>query len=502
MRASVIDLGYNSLKMVSYEIGPSNTFRAFDQRGSLSKIGEGLNETGFLSEERMEKVVQQLKLLNEVNRLQKIDEVLPVATSPVREAINGDEFLRMARAETGLRFRVLTAKEEALFAYIGAAMATRIPDSVVFDLGGGSLELAFARGFRVRKILSMPLGALRLNDEFGKRGKRFDKKGYERMCRLIEEILPGRNEFDIDSRVALIGIGGTIRALARHDQQLRDYPLNKLHNYELNRKSVVSIHRKLRSMDAKEIAHIPSFGRDRAESVTAGSLVVSMLMERLRFDRVIVSTHGLRDGVLAEYLRRPAPRFRGELTEAEAKASLSNWVGRKQRNLGFASNLASISVFTSMEKRILNEAAATFFDIYFSTRAENLFYAILNEDSYLDHSDQLALSLAMVQAKAPKTANWFYSEYYHMLKDESKGSIDILAAFIRLMSVLRLTNSVARAHLKGRRLRLVIASPHREFPELLLDQAVKDVEDATELRVTPVLIRRGVAQEVSEVVRR
>jgi exopolyphosphatase/guanosine-5'-triphosphate,3'-diphosphate pyrophosphatase len=302
--------------------------------------------------------------------------------------------------------------------------------------------------------------------------------------------------------LSLIGIGGTVRALARHDQHLRDYPLNKLHNYELSAKSVLSIHKKLRSMDAKEIAHLPSFGKDRAESVTAGSLVVSMLMETLGFDKVVVSTHGLRDGVLAEYLRRPTSRAKGELTEAVATELLASWNGNKPWNLNFTRSLTSIGIFSPAERRILNEAAASFFDVYFSTRSENLFYSILNEDSHLDHRDQLALALAMVQAKAPKVANSLYPKYYSLLKDESKGSIDILGAFIRLMSVLRLTSSVATARLRGRRLRLAIASPQREFPELLLDQAVKDVEDATELRVTSVLVRRSVAQEVSEVVRR
>lgn len=502
MRASVIDLGYNSLKMVSYEIGHGNSFRAFDQRGSLTKIGEGLSETGFLNDGRMENAIRQLKVLNELNRLQKIDEVLPVATSPIREAINGEEFLQKARTETGLRFRVLTAKEEALFAYVGAVLALRLPNVLVFDLGGGSLELAFAKNYRVRKTLSLPLGALRLHEEFGKGGKKFEKKRYERMSRMIDDVLPHRGDFEMDSSVSLVGVGGTMRALARHDQYLHDYPINKVHNYVMSKKSVLSIHRKLRSMDIKDISRIPSFGKDRAESITAGSLVVAMLMECLRVDKVVVSTHGLRDGVLAEYLRRPAARGRRELTETAAGDYMTNWFGRSPLSLEFARSFDSLRVFTPVERKIVTEAAENFFDIYLSTRSENLFNSILNEDSHLSHSEQLALALAMVQAKSPKTANWFYSRYYSMLDDEARGSIDILAAFIRLMAVLRLTNSIASVHLRGKHLRVEVASPSREFPVLLLEQAAKDVEDATELKVTTVVARGGVGAQVSEVVRR
>src|SRR5271169_6777339 len=175
MRASVIDLGYNSLKMVSYETRPDDSFRAYDQRGSLTRLGERLNQTGFLGNEAMERTLRELALLKEVNRLSGVDRVIAIATSPLREAGNGDRFQKDAESVLGVKFKVLSGKEEALFSYIGAARATRLPDVLFFDLGGGSLEFTYAKGFRVRKILSLPIGALRMTELYGREARRYSK---------------------------------------------------------------------------------------------------------------------------------------------------------------------------------------------------------------------------------------------------------------------------------------------------------------------------------------
>jgi exopolyphosphatase/guanosine-5'-triphosphate,3'-diphosphate pyrophosphatase len=494
LKASVIDLGYNSLKMVSYEIGRGNSFRAYEQKGALTKLGEGLHETGFLSRESMERTVRELRLLRELCELERVDKVLPIATSPVREAVNGDEFLRMARDEVGLRFKVLSGNEEALFSYIGAVRAIREPNALFFDLGGGSLELAYARGYRIRRTMSLPLGALRMTELYGNGGKKFQKKEYERMSRTIEELLPRPEQLGLGSDTVLVGVGGSIRAIARYDQFLRDYPLNKLHNYVMRRKAVVSIHKRLRKMGTQKIARLEVFGKDRAESITAGSLVIAMLMGHLQMDRVVVSTHGLRDGILAEYLRSPASHFRKVMTEARAYESLSGLLVRNSWTESFTRSLASGGVVTSTEKRILDEAAEHFLDTYLSTRAESLFYSIMGEDSSLEHGDQVALALSMVRAKSQKIANWFYPRYESVLDGRSKESIERLAALVQLTGLLRESGSRATVRLRGRRLLLLVNHTRRNFPDLPLGEMVREMKDATALRVSPILSRSHAAR--------
>lgn len=497
MKASVIDLGYNSLKMVSYEIRPDNSFRAFDQRGALTRIGEGLHQTGFLGEEPMERTLRAMRVLAEANQLAGIRQTLAIATSPIREAGNGEEFLRRVESEAGFKFRVLTGKEEALYSYIGAARSTRLPDVLFFDLGGGSLELTYARSYRVRKIMSLPIGALRMTELYGGDGNRFGKKEFDALRRRIEELLPSREDLGLNDDTVLMGVGGTVRALAKYDQWLRDYPLSKLHNYVIRSKSISAINKRLRKMDSEKISKVEAMGKDRAESITAGSLAISILMRRLRFEEVVVSTHGLRDGILAEFLRDPSTFEGGTLEEAEANASLADWFGRRSGTEEFTRALHSRRIVTDGERLILDEAISGFLDIYLATRAESMFYAVLNEDSFLDHMDQVEMALAFVRAKAPKTSNWFFTRYKSMLKDKSKASIDKLAAFIEFAEILELTDSKAAVTLKGGRLRFTITSSKRDFPTLLLEQAAAELEEATSLRVKIATERKPAVARVS-----
>jgi exopolyphosphatase / guanosine-5'-triphosphate,3'-diphosphate pyrophosphatase len=485
LKASVVDLGYNSLKMVSYEVKSDGSFKAYDQRGELTRIGEGLDQTGFLGTDQIERTIAVLKLFNEVNKLGKVDRVLAIATSAVREAGNGPQFVREAEEQTGLRFRILTGEEEALFSYVGAAKATDLPSNLFFDLGGGSLELTYADGYRVKKLMSLPLGALRMTEIYGKGDGKFSKKEYNRMMRRVAQLLPTREELGIGEETVLTGVGGTLRALARYDQWLREYPLNKVHNYPLRRKSIMAIHKLLRRMNEDKISRIDAFGKDRAQSITAGSLIIGMMMNRLGFDDVVVSTHGLRDGVLSEHLRDPRSYSKEEFTMKRANASLAE---RRSESVRPRSNvvypLAARGIIGVREEYILEEAIRSFMDLYLSTRPETLFYSIISQDSVLDHRDQLAAAIALVRAKAPKMAEWFYETYNPVLKGTERESIARMGAVIQLTEVLHLTGSSAKFKLDRDLLKIEIESAMGEdFPVMLLSQTAKDLEEATGLRV-------------------
>ena len=133
--------------------------------------------------------------------------------------------------ETGFRFRVLSGKEEAIYSYHGGAEAIEARDIFFFDIGGGSLEVVYAEDNRIKKILSLPLGGLRLTQLYADSDGTFSRKQYEKMRKRINELLPSRDGLGLSHDTVLLGVGGTVRAIATYDQARRDYPLYKLHNY-------------------------------------------------------------------------------------------------------------------------------------------------------------------------------------------------------------------------------------------------------------------------------
>ncbi len=482
-KVSVIDLGYNSLKMVSYEVRPDGSFRAYDQRGELTKIGEGLDRTGRLSQGGIQSTLRVLALLNEINRMEKVDKVLAVATSAVREARDGLHFVKKAESATNIRFRILDKKEEALYSYVGGANATNFSTVLFFDLGGGSLELTYAKDRKIKRLLSLPLGALRLTETYGLNHGGYSKREYEKLKSKIGRLLPARTELELDDDTVLIGVGGTVRALARYDQWRNGYLLNKVHNYILRRKSVIDSHKVLKSMTVNDISRLDSFGKNRAESVTTGSLIIAMLMDRLNFDEMMVSTHGLRDGILTEYLKDTASYVSGKFNVEKSEKILRGPQVNDPR-ISILRSLYGKGLLNFTEETILKEAIGSFMDLYLTTRPETLFYSIISLDSVLDHQQQLAAAIVLVRAKSPKMARWYLEYYSPILQDIRKDSIYKMAAIVVLEEILHRTGSKARIEVRRDEIEINIESVMgKAFPELLLSEALEEVERTMKKRV-------------------
>ena len=278
------------------------------------KLGEGLNFTGHLRKKSIQQAINSLKFFRDIINFQSIKNVFPFATSAVREAINQKELLKEIDKETGFRFRVLSGKEEALYSYLGALKSTCIPTALFFDLGGGSLEMVYTENFKIKKFISLPLGALRLSLSYGRMDDIFSRERYDKMKQHILKSLPDKKELGISPKAKLVGVGGTLRAIARyyykydyHNQELGKLELGKkICNCTLDYESIEKVHRKFCNMTPKEIARISDIGKNRASTITAGSCVIYMMMIKLGFGKIVASASGLRDGILSSFLECPS----------------------------------------------------------------------------------------------------------------------------------------------------------------------------------------------------
>src|SRR5215831_5701763 len=303
MKVSVIDLGFNSAKLVNYYVDYNNAYKAYQHEGAKVRLGQDLAQTGGLSQESIKRTIDTLRLFRNIVDLQSIKHVIPIATSAVREAANRTEFVEQVFHETGFRFTVLSGKEEALCSYLGALQSRCIPTALFFDLGGGSLELVYTENFKIKKLISLPLGALRLTQIYCNTGGKYSKKNYSRMEEYIAKQLPDRKGLDISPDTTLVGVGGTLRTMARYDQEMKKYPFDKIHNYRIDFEHVQSINSTFHKMSSYELTKIDAVGINRAETITAGSCIIKVLMQRLEFENILVSAKGLREGVLSAFLQ-------------------------------------------------------------------------------------------------------------------------------------------------------------------------------------------------------
>jgi len=481
MKISVVDLGYNSLKLVNYDVRIDNTFSAYSQHSVLARLGEGLGKTGFLNDDSIIRTVKALKLLQQTVKLESSAQVLPIATSAVREAGNKDQFLALVSGETGFDFKVLSDREEALYSFAGSYTATNVPAGVFFDLGGGTLEMVIAEKSRVRRVFSTPLGGLRLTDTYASGNGRFAKKNYNKMSERILELLPDRKELPQVGKLGLVGAGGTVRAIARYHQMSVDYPLDKLHNYTMDINSVEQVHRTLRKMSPKQIGNIPVIGEDRAKSIVAGSLVLQLTMRKLKIPNLIVSTHGLREGVLSAFLKDPTAYEKGSVESILPRLTTDKPVSLSATSSRIIKAFASHELLNQREQFILVRALeeAQRLPLY---DPETLFYIITNRDSILTHSDQLLLALSLVRIRGLRGADWLYAKYKDMLEKDAKNTIKRVSSMITLIEILEKTGSDLKVTLSAHQIRLRISPGTQDFPTALFKNTLKDFENAFKLR--------------------
>ena len=480
MKISVIDLGYNSLKLVNYDVRIDNTFSAYSQHSILARLGEGLDETGFLKDDSIIRTVKALKLLQQTVKFESSAQVLPVATSAVREAGNKDQFLALVSGETGFDFKVLSDREEALYSFAASYTATNVPAGLFFDLGGGTLEMVIAEKSRIRRVFSTPLGGLRLTDLYASGNGRFAKKNYAKMSERILDLLPDRKELPRLGKLGLVGAGGTVRAIARYHQMIIDYPLDKLHNYTMDRNSVEQIHRTLRKMSPKQIGNISVIGEDRAKSIVAGSLVILLMMRKLRILNLVVSTHGLRDGVLSAFLKDPTAYEKGSVDSILPRLTSNKPVSLSATSSRIIKAFASRELLDPQEQFILVRALeeAQKLPLY---DPETLFYIIANSDSVLTHSEHLLLALSLVRIRGLRGADWLYAKYKDMLEKDAKNTIKRISSMITLIEILEKTGSDLQVILSPPQIRLRISSGKQDFPTALFKNTLKDFENAFKL---------------------
>jgi exopolyphosphatase/guanosine-5'-triphosphate,3'-diphosphate pyrophosphatase len=468
MKVAVIDVGFNSLKMVKYRVEAEGSTKAYGQLGIMARLGEGLEQTGSLGNEPIARTIEALRLCHEMTDLEAIKHVLLIGTSPVREAVNRDEFMKRVHEETGMQMRVLTGHEEALYSFLGMARSVPAPTALFFDLGGGSLELTNALNHRVRRIMSLPLGALKLTSQFaGKKGT-FSRKDRGRMSKLITQLLPSRRDLVLEKGTVLIGTGGTVRAMARFDQENSEYPFNKVHNYPISFDSAQQMSREFLRLEIDELDKIDAIGTGRSETIAAGSLVVRLLMKKLGLDTLIVSTHGVRDGILAEFVERGARQAVGFAQKEEIERILD----RSQLLTRFSGSGSSELIQCLTRNHLVDERQKSILltaVVEGSARdcaealPDALFGILMSIDLPMYHEDQLFMAVSLVRARKSRTANWLLTKYGALLSNDDKKSVRKMGACLRLMEILSKSSAQFRVAYSGG-LRITIIESEKPFP--------------------------------------
>jgi len=309
---AAIDIGSNScrLKIAAVE---QHHLKTLHEDREVTRLGESVFETGEISPEAMAGTVQALRRFHKAVQLHVVDKVRVVATSAMRDARNAAAFVEWVKSATGWKVEVISGLEEGRLIHLG--VVTHEPGAkgrcLLIDLGGGSCEVTLSDVGRIKEMVSLPLGAVRLQQEF----LRQDPPAKEDIGRLKQyidrELKRAERKLGLPRVSLVIATSGTAAALAEASVALaakipvrKTVPKKFVRHKPLEAKTpaVRRLADKLLKMDNAHRAAVPGIGPRRSEIITGGALVYATLLERMGLRGFRYSPLGLRDGILAQML--------------------------------------------------------------------------------------------------------------------------------------------------------------------------------------------------------
>ena len=299
VRYAVIDVGTNSVKLHLGERRPDDTWSVVVDRAIVTRLGEGLDATGALGPEPMDRTLEAIAALAEEAREAGAAAIAAVGTAGLRAATNAAEFVSAAESRCGVRIEIIPGEEEGRLAYLAATTGLGLPPGslVVFDTGGGSSQFTFGDEDAVREQFSVPVGAVRLTERFG-----LDRAVSDEALRDTLDLIA--SELDrLDDRPApdvLLGMGGALTNLAAVEQGLAVYDPDAVHGTRLDRAAIDRQIELYRTRSADERRTIVGLQPNRAEVVLAGACVVRVVLTKLGCDSLVVSDRGLRHRLIAD----------------------------------------------------------------------------------------------------------------------------------------------------------------------------------------------------------
>jgi len=315
-----MDIGSNTARFVIFDVASSGTVRAIYETKDVPRLGLDPRPDGRLTPATIARGVATVKRFAKLVRAPEVPKTLAVATSAVRDAPNGAEFVREVERATGVLLRILPGTEEARYDYLGVAGAWELENDIVLDLGGGSLQLAEVRGGLLHNSVSLPLGALRLSQRFFRHDPP-KRREWEEIRDYVRTTLTSAFEAFGGTPSRLFGIGGTVRSLARATIELRQWPVRRVHGYTLYDHDFEALAELMGEMSAAKRRAIPGIGGDRADVVLAGIVVLQELVRAAGTDRIIVSGTGIREGIALEAIGAKLPVPAEELAQRSVAAA-------------------------------------------------------------------------------------------------------------------------------------------------------------------------------------
>jgi exopolyphosphatase/guanosine-5'-triphosphate,3'-diphosphate pyrophosphatase len=474
---AVVDIGSNSVRLVVYECASRAPAVLFNEK-ILCGLGRSIASTGRLAADAVARALRALRRFRALIDQMDVKRVEAIATAAAREAENGSEFIAQAERILDTRIHVLTGTEEAELAALGVIAGIHDADGIAGDLGGGSLELVNIEKASLAEAATLPLGGLRLIDASGGNLKKARE--------IVDAELAKIDWLDRGKDRDFYTIGGTWRALARLHQIQTGYPLSVMHNYRIEAADALKFAGLLDQQSQGSLAGIRDISSARRETVPYGALVLERLLRRVKPKAVVVSTFGIREGLVFRLLSDEEKRRDALLVGCEDLAR------RRSRSVDTAFELIAWTetlfrgqgLYETPEQERLRQAACLLSDIGWHAHPDYRGVQSLNLIAHgnfagVEHRGRAFLALTVYYRNEGLVKDDFSQSLVDLLGKDMVKRARILGAAFRTAHMISAAQPGALSHcplsFEGNRLVWTLPEPYANLEGERVERRLKEL---------------------------
>ena len=445
-RIGIIDLGSNTARLLLVDVYEDGYFHLVDQLKESPRLGEGMEKDGFLKPARIQETIRTLKLFRKLCDVNGISRIIAVATAAVRRAKNQRSFLDEVSATCGIKLRVLSAEEEAIYVYRGVINTMDIPKGLILEIGGGSTKIVYYNRRNLLNFETLPFGAITLTEMFNQEGLSPSEQ-----AKRIEEFFTEQLKnipwlSTVDPETQLIGVGGSFRNLCRMTKIMKKYPLKTIHNYVVNDNDFNHVYDLVKSLDLDRKKKIKGLSSGRADIFPSALAAVSAFKNYMNLENIIISGSGLRTGLMFYYA---VPSTVDKPISDVLTFSLNNLVNFYGYDKKHTEQVVNLSVQLFKQLRVLHKFPRNYLKIlkiasYLYESGKNVSfynfekhsgYVILNSDIYgISHRDLVMASFVVSCTGLDDLNLTEWAKFRDLVTDEDVEAVRKMGIILRIAS--------------------------------------------------------------------
>jgi len=494
----IIDIGSNTVRLTVYQLSDNGAYRVVDQGRWPARLSQRMDAKGALPMEAVDELANVLRHYIQICQKHGAESIRAVATAAIRQAMNREEILKQLNISTGLTIEVLSGEDEARIGSRAMLNSLPLADCFVVDIGGGSTEITLIQNRKVVSAVSFPIGCVNTSAKYEIGAGTVPQSILGDIQAEVRLLLSKENWITRHPKLPLIGLGGTVRALAKLHQRQSNYSFPNLHGYELLSSDIASTLNSLADVNVEQRRKLPGLSKDRGDVIVPGIAILLGVMQQTHASQLVVCGAGLRDGLFYETC---LPHHQSDSKDDVLEESIRNLRALypvapeehlqqvRRLVLTLFDQLSSDKTMPLAYRRLLETAARLFrigTIIDYNDSADHTFYMLMHTHwNGLSHRETI-ITAAIASYRGTNPLRRKLAPYRSMLQEKDMDAIAKLGSLLQLAVALDRSESQAiialELSVRGKKLQLIADSNHPlSVEQMEVDYISKEIKKIGEL---------------------